>query len=421
LQPAASSSSMAQLASNARLALARNAATARRGAADGSFRALHTAAGGRLAAAKTSSQVWDKDAQQFHGGQDWAHLPNFVEDFSVTTNALGTPQRALERARAAVDTIHHYPPADFEPAISDLATWLWQHTPSTAAAHRSRLLLGNGASELIDLVIRDHQPAGERLWKAGAPNGTQYKEYERSAQAAGYRVVAHDDKRASVTCFVNPNNPTGAYENVESIKRSIQEQCAPGSHVIVDESMQPWVGPHWRDDSLLSHAEWIADLLEKQGTHVFIMHSWTKIWSCTGVRLGSVVAPDEASLLRIKQRQVPWSVNTMALEFLSEVVKDDEYMARTWELTPKWRQATIDAIHARFPSWVILGEPYLSWIWVDIGCESIVEEAVQLARKAGTPVRSGAPGYNLPTMVRIAVREPKHLDLLLDAWKPLQR
>jgi histidinol-phosphate/aromatic aminotransferase/cobyric acid decarboxylase-like protein len=379
---------------------------------------------GRYTATKTSSQVWDKDAQQFHGGQDWAHLPNFLEDFSVTTNALGTPRRALERARAAVDSIHHYPPADFEPAISDLAAWLWRHrAPTAAATGRSRLLLGNGASELIDLVIRDHQPpsGGERLWKPGAPNGTQYKEYERSAQAAGYRVVAHDHRHASVTCFVNPNNPTGAYQRVEALKRSIEEQCAPGSHVIVDESMQPWVGPNWRNDSLLSQGEWIADLLESQGTHVFIMHSWTKIWSCTGVRLGSVVAPNETSLLRIKQRQVPWSVNTMALEFLSEVVKDEEYMVQTWQLTPKWRQETIDAIRASFPSWVVHGEPFLSWIWVDVGRESIAEEAVQLARQAGTPVRSGAPGYRLPTMVRIAVREPKHLHHLLTAWKPLQR
>lgn len=387
------------------------------------------AAGPRAAtrglASKDSTQVWDKEAQQYHGGQDWAHIANFVEDFSVTTNVLGTPQKALERARAAVSTIHHYPPADFEPAISDLAAWLWRHqTAPEAAAGRSRLLLGNGASELIDLVIRDHDPASagvtERLWKPGAEQGTQYKEYERSAQAAGYHVVAHDDRRASVTCFVNPNNPTGAYSSVGGLKSMIEEQCRPGSHVIVDESMQPWVGPHWREDSLLSHSDWIAHMLEKHGTHVFIMHSWTKIWSCTGIRLGSVVDPTTGCLQRIKQCQVPWSVNTMALEFLSEVLKDEEYMKRTWEVTPIWRKQTVDALAARYPSWVVHGEPYLSWLWVDTGSEAMAEQCVRLAKEAGTPVRSGAPGYNRPTMVRIAVREPKHLQLLLAAWAPIR-
>lgn len=371
---------------------------------------------------KDSSQVWDASAQQFHGGQDWSHLPNFIEDFSVTTNALGTPVKALEKARAAVDTIHHYPPADFEPAISDLAGWLWNHRPAEVPSGRSRLLLGNGASELIDLVIRDHVPRGtERLWKAGATNGTQYKEYERSAKAAGYEVVSHEDKRASITCFVNPNNPTGEYHQVAALKRMVENQCAPGSHVIVDESMQPWVGPHWREDSLLSQGDWIAKMLKEHGTHVFIMHSWTKIWSCTGVRLGSVVAPSVESLQRIKQCQVPWSVNSMALEFLSEVVKDEEYMRKTWEITPTWRQQTIDSILKQFPTWTVHGKPFLSWIWVDTGSEKVVEEATRLAREAGTPVRSGVPGYKMPTMIRVAVREPRHLDTLLDAWAPLQK
>jgi len=46
---------------------------------------------------------------------------------------------------------------------------------------------------------------------------------------------------------------------------------------------------------------------------VWIMTSWTKIWSCTGIRLGSVVAPTAQDLLAIKAKQVPWSVNGPAL------------------------------------------------------------------------------------------------------------
>ncbi|CAJ0748697.1 10020_t:CDS:2, partial [Entrophospora sp. SA101] len=38
-------------------------------------------------------------SQQFHGGQDWKFLDNFVEDFSVTTNALGTPKEALKASK----------------------------------------------------------------------------------------------------------------------------------------------------------------------------------------------------------------------------------------------------------------------------------------------------------------------------------
>lgn len=49
-----------------------------------------------------TTSVWDTKTQQFHGGQDWKFLDNFVEDFSVTTNFLGTPVKALNAARDAV-------------------------------------------------------------------------------------------------------------------------------------------------------------------------------------------------------------------------------------------------------------------------------------------------------------------------------
>ena len=46
----------------------------------------------------------------------------------------------------------HYPAANFEPALSDLASFLWGE--EGGCLYKEHLLLGNGASELIDLVIR---------------------------------------------------------------------------------------------------------------------------------------------------------------------------------------------------------------------------------------------------------------------------
>lgn len=50
-----------------------------------------------------NEEVWDAKTQTFHGGQEHRFLDNFVEDFSVTTNYLGTPTKALEAAREAVN------------------------------------------------------------------------------------------------------------------------------------------------------------------------------------------------------------------------------------------------------------------------------------------------------------------------------
>lgn len=46
---------------------------------------------------------WDPETQQPHAGQDWKLCGDrFIEDFSVTTNGLGTPVKALEAAADAV-------------------------------------------------------------------------------------------------------------------------------------------------------------------------------------------------------------------------------------------------------------------------------------------------------------------------------
>jgi histidinol-phosphate/aromatic aminotransferase/cobyric acid decarboxylase-like protein len=132
----------------------------------------------------TETTVWDEATQTFHGGQDWKFLDNFKEDFSVTTNGLGTPAKALAAATAAMNTVHHYPPADFQPALSHLAEFLWPHEWKT---NLDLLLMGNGASELIDLVIRSVPSGG---WRPGGTL-TQYKEYERSSTADGQRWLIH--------------------------------------------------------------------------------------------------------------------------------------------------------------------------------------------------------------------------------------
>jgi len=44
------------------------------------------------------------------------------------------------------------------------------------------------------------------------------------------------------------------------MKAYIERTTAPGSTVIVDESMQPWIGSHWRQDSLIHQREWVAKI-----------------------------------------------------------------------------------------------------------------------------------------------------------------
>lgn len=341
--------------------------------------------------------------------QEWRQCQNFIEDFSVTTNGMGPPAGAVAAARSA--PIDHYPPANFEPHLSDLADFLW---PGKAAEYHACLQLGNGASELIDLVIRSCATVG--TWRPG-PSMVQYEEYKRSAEAAGFVRTSADDDSANLMCLVNPTNPTGDYMRIEALKSYIQARCRRGSCVLVDESMQPWVGEKWREDSLVSQGEWRRKMSVEEGVDVFVIHSWTKVWACTGIRLGSVIAPTPAHMTTIKSKQVPWSVNCMALAFLSAAVQDKQYLETMWEQTPQFRRFQVEEIGRHFPSWRCIGESFLSWVWIEMPDEKVAERAVAVAKLNGTPVRWGKPGYRLPKIIRIAVRNPELTTHLLNAWK----
>lgn len=53
-----------------------------------------------------------------------------------------------------------------------------------------------------------------------------------------------------------------------SVIRYISKTCDDNSWVVVDESMQPWAGPHWREDSLTSQKEFIQEIQRKRGISV---------------------------------------------------------------------------------------------------------------------------------------------------------
>lgn len=184
--------------------------------------------------------------------------------------------------------------------------------------------------------------------------------------------------------------------------------------------MQPWHSADFRNDSLISEHAYARDMFEKEGVSVHVMHSWTKIWSCTGLRVGSVICPTAQHCEALRKIQVPWSVNGPALKFVEAVVNDNEYLQETWANTSRLRAWLIDQLKSLGHSeWEYHGKLFLSWVWLDMKSEEMASKAIDLARAAGVPVRSGKPGYQCNSFVRVAVRKESEVQVLIDAWKSL--
>eukprot|EP00928_Gymnodinium_smaydae_P089430 TRINITY_DN73399_c0_g1_i1.p1 TRINITY_DN73399_c0_g1~~TRINITY_DN73399_c0_g1_i1.p1 ORF type:complete len:630 (-),score=92.61 TRINITY_DN73399_c0_g1_i1:98-1924(-) len=381
----------------------------------------------------------DTRRREAHGGDDIYRVRKLVCDFSVTTNALGpvpSALSALQRLTQDVDVawitprggdvkaivdegdgdsqhlasspaVEHYPKRH-DAELAQLTAAFLRPSSSVLARVESQLLFGNGASELIDLIARAAPPGPFSL---NPHVDVQFREYQRACLNAGRKESA-DPKDASLICLVNPNNPTGDFLERADMEAWIEENVSPGSWVIVDESMLFWAGPRWHERGV---SDDLVVSLAKRHVHVFLVHSWTKIFACTGLRIGSVLCPSVEKRKQLESLQVPWSVNAFAQAYLKAALQDRDYLERTWSTTPSWHAHMVTRLQRLYPSWKFLGQPWLSWVWIDTGDENLARSVYEVGLECGCPVRYGAFGYGRPTVVRIAVRRPYDFSVLYQA------
>lgn len=317
-----------------------------------------------------------------------------MDDFSVTTNAFGAPKAAVAAAAAALSHIHHYPAADAGDALAAMAR--------LTAFPASQMLLGNGASEFIDLVMRVG-PAG--AFKPG-PYAAAYKEYDRAAIASGREVLSPDSTEpAGVTVVIHPNSPTGDVMDLDALDALV---AAASGLVVVDESFIVFEGPNWRAASALN-------LIDKYPTKVVVLASWTKLWSCPGLRLGTIAASPEWTTT-LKKMQTPWSCNSAAQAFAVAAAGDSEYLRRSWETLPGWKRQTEERLRAL--GWVpnAASPAWVPWVYVDAGGEETARRASDVAQAAGVPVR-WCKSFGQPAFLRLGVRCPASQDVLFGAWE----
>jgi len=334
----------------------------------------------------------------YHGGQDIHSMETkLCVDMSVTTNGLG-PLKTWNFD--LMDQIDHYPP------IKDVE--LYKSYIDFVQESNMPVLFGNGATELIDLVLRNI-PDGD--WKTNCVD-VQYAEYENSCNISGRTKLGSGNKSALVTIIVNPNNPTGDFLDWASMEQYIANEVENNSYLLVDESMLFWYGPDWKSQSFLGHRDYIATLQNTRNIKTIVVQSWTKIFACTGLRFGSLVVYDKELYSTLVQVQPPWSVNIVARDYIKHAWNSPEYLQNTWSLNPKWRSEIIQKLSEIYPDWVFYGKSFLSYIWVDTHNDVVADRIVHLSKNSGFPIRHGKHSYNRPTCIRIGVRDPA----LLEVW-----
>jgi histidinol-phosphate aminotransferase len=271
-----------------------------------------------------------------------------------------------------------------------------------------RLILGNGAAELLSSATRALIEPGQRL----ITSWPSYPLYPIMARRAHGRAVpvtggvdallqaAGEDEDTRVIALASPNDPTGELLSAADLARLL-DGLPEGVAVLLDESLVEFADSQPVDSSL--------ELLERH-PQLLVFRSFSKAWGLAGLRIGYALgAPGSEELLAelapdLGVSEVSQAGALEALRSCSELV------AERVRLISAERVALSAALRERHFE---VADSQANFLWVAHPSVDGGELVARLAR-AGVLV-AGGDALGEPRHVRIGLRDAACSERLLDA------
>jgi histidinol-phosphate aminotransferase len=340
-----------------------------------------------------------------HGAFDLAELerldlrPEDVLDFSVNSNPHGPSPRVVETlSQVRLDV---YPDRE--------ALALRRALAERLDVNPQAIVVGNGVSELVLLVVLAYVQPGQRVLIVGPT----YGEYHRAASLMEAQVEQWDSRAESsfaveaeailsqyapphLAFLCNPNNPTGTCLSLDRVARLAA--AWPQTLWIVDEAYVPF-------------APNAQSVLELGRDNILALRSMTKDYALAGLRLGYAVGCERVATALARVRP-PWNANALAQAAGLAALSDHEHLAHSLELIRQDKQQLVEGLQAAglhvYPS-------ATHFFLVETGNGAATRRALL---RRGLLVRDCA-SFGLPTCVRIATRQREENLRLISAIQEL--
>lgn len=284
-----------------------------------------------------------------------------------------------------------------------------------------RIILGNGAAELLSSAARALIAPGQRLlspWpsyplfplmgrrahgRSVPVSGDASGDGNRSGNGSGVDellAAATAEPDARVIAIASPNDPTGELLPVDELARLLEGLPADVA-VLLDESLVEFADAQPRDASL----QLLAD-----HPQLFVFRSFSKAWGLAGLRVGYAIGgPGSEELLAeltpdLGVSEVSQAGALEALRSCSEIV------ARRVQSVAHERAVVTEGLRER--SFEVT-DSQANFVWAAHPTIDGGELAARLAR-AGVLIAAG-DALGEPRHVRIALRDPAATTRLLDA------
>jgi histidinol-phosphate aminotransferase len=313
-------------------------------------------------------------------------------------NPLGPSPKAVAAITAALPDLNLYPDGD--------AFYLKKRLSEKLGLDRSRLIIGNGSNELIEMIVRTFVRVGEAI----VVGAHAFAIYHLVNKAAGGRTIAvpHTGFRFDLAAMAeavtadtrivfldNPNNPTGTIYT-RSEWEAFLRRVPPEVVIVVDEAYFEFVDDPDYPNSLDYH---IDERL------IVTLRTFSKICGLAGLRIGYGISSPQLidALNRIRQ---PFNVNSLAQVGALAALDDEAHIRRTQDNNAHglaYLRAELDRLGLEYaPSWA-------NFLLVKIGAG-----VAQQLLPAGIIVRP-MEGYGYPGYARVSVGTPPENERFIGA------
>ena len=222
-----------------------------------------------------------------------------------------------------------------------------------------------------------------------------------------------DNKDIQTLLIVNPDNPSGNYIKKADVLRICAWAKDKQIRLIIDESFVDFVDVE-EDKSLLEQQ------LLNENPHLFVVKSISKSYGVPGLRLGIIASGDKETIAKMKKDVAIWNINSFA-EFYMQIYEKYQSVYKTalqafYESRKRFIQKLSDISFLR----VIPSQANYVLCEVQAPMTSKALTVKLLEKNILIKDLADKNGFNGKQYVRIAVRDDKDNQTLIEALKTLE-
>lgn len=245
-------------------------------------------------------------AYEKHYGGYW-RFPG-LKDFCYLVNPYFPPKKMVDQMKYSYTPLLEQYPSGME--IEKLLAGKMFHLDS------NRLLVGNGAAELINTLGRI--TTGRVI--VSIPAFNEYVRCFANCEIVSVETATNDyvldpmkllegAAAGDTVVLVNPDNPSGQFVEKENLLAFVKACGVKSVRCVVDESFADFAAPDKRfsllDEDVLCAYTWLV-----------VVKSISKSYGVPGLRLGIVASADDSLLREMRGAMPIWNINSFAEYFL---------------------------------------------------------------------------------------------------------